>query len=151
MDRPVHAGVVDAVGRIGREQRGLLAGHQARDVLGLRRVAAEEPVVAEHPEVARLRDGIDRRRLGPVVLDVAAAPGRPISAIRSSISAGGEPDAVERVQARQLAEELRQDGLVPFGELSRSGSARCRAPCTSGRRRRARRRRTPSSRAASWP
>jgi hypothetical protein len=51
------AGVVDEVGRVGGDERGLLAVHHAQHVLERGRVAAEQSVVAEDPEVAGLGDG----------------------------------------------------------------------------------------------
>ncbi len=67
----VHAVVGDRVWTVCGEQRGLLAVHQPRDIGRARRVAAEEPVVAQRPEVAESRDWIDRRLFGPLVVHFA--------------------------------------------------------------------------------
>ena len=59
--RMVRAVVVDEVRRIGREQHRPLAVHQPAHVRGAGAVAAEQPVVAEDPEIARARRRVARR------------------------------------------------------------------------------------------
>jgi len=62
VDRAVVAGVVDAIRRIGREQRRALAAHQPREVVRGCGVAAHQAVAAEQPNVTALR-GRDLGRL----------------------------------------------------------------------------------------
>ena len=54
------------VGRVGREERRRRPVEQPRDVVGVRGVAAQEPVVAEHVQLARLDVGL-LGRLGHLV------------------------------------------------------------------------------------
>jgi len=67
----LNAGVVRRVGQ--QQVCGVVAQHPAH-VRGLRGVAAQQPVAAEFPQVARLRDGLGRW-LGHLV-GVAVAGGR---------------------------------------------------------------------------
>jgi hypothetical protein len=104
--RVVPGGVVDEVGRVGGEQVRLLAVHQPRERLGAGRVAAEQPVVAEQPQIAEPGDGLLRRILGAGVVDLGIG------------QCGQEANAVERVLGAQRLEralaandrELRYDG-----------------------------------------
>ena len=57
----VGAVVVDEIRWIGREQDRLLAVHDADDVIGLGAVAAQQPVIAEQPQIARARHRVQRR------------------------------------------------------------------------------------------
>ena len=59
----------DAVGRVGREQRRLLAGHQQLDLGGVGRIAAEQAVRTELVQLTRLRLRLGRR-LGERLLTV---------------------------------------------------------------------------------
>ena len=112
------AGVIDEVGRIGCDERGCLARHDAVHVGELRAVAAEQAVVAEDPEVAGLRDRHGRRRLGTGVVEVRALLGS---------EAGDQPldllvveaYAVERALFAKLFEQAGQRGVIPLGELVR--------------------------------
>ena len=52
---------------VGGDKRGLVAGHDAQRVLEAGRVAAEQAVVPQVPQVAELRDGDDGRLVGAIV------------------------------------------------------------------------------------
>ena len=54
---PYCAGVVDAVGRVGRKKRSFFPIHQPRYVGRLGRIAAKEAVITQEPEVAGLGHG----------------------------------------------------------------------------------------------
>ena len=58
----------DSIRRVSDDAIGLQPRHQPLHILGLRRVSAKQPVVAEQPQVARLCDRVGGR-LGNLVLD----------------------------------------------------------------------------------
>ena len=70
----IGAVVVDQIGRIGGEQDRLLTVHHPDDVLGLGAVAAQQPVLAEQPQVAGTRHWVGRW-LGDDVLAGQAVAG----------------------------------------------------------------------------
>ena len=92
---------LDAVGRVRREQRRRRAVEEPRHVVGVRRVAAQEPMVAEHAELARLDVGL-LGRLGHLV--GVGEPGLRLAAARSPRRAS-EPGVVDR-DVRQEGPEL---------------------------------------------
>jgi hypothetical protein len=115
------AGVVDEVGRVGRDERRLLAVHHAQHVLERGRVAAEQPVVAEDPQVAGLGDGDLGRLVGTVVVEVLVGLLLVAELLHQRVEVlVGVADAVERVLLLELRQELRQLGVVPLGELVRA-------------------------------
>ncbi len=81
---------LDAVRRVGREQRRRRPVEEPRDVVGARRVAAQDPVVAEAPELARL----DVRLLGRL----------------GDLVGVGQPGL--RLVAAEVAEQREQAGVV---------------------------------------
>ena len=119
----VGAVVVDEIGWIGGEQDRLLAVHDADDVVGLRAVAAQQPMIAQQPQIAQAGDRV-HRRLGDDVLAgeaIALVERRqqpveflPVEAGQAEIEAGG----VERVQlgGEQLVIPARKLGQPVVGD-----------------------------------
>ena len=56
--------IIDVVGRVGEHQVGLLPSHQALDRIHRGRISAEQPMVAQNPQISRLSHGelLNRRR-----------------------------------------------------------------------------------------
>jgi hypothetical protein len=116
--RVIAGGVVHEVRRIGREQVRALAAHQSLDRVGARAVAAEQPVLAQDPEIAQPAGGVLRRlaRSGVVQLLVRLVRGELGQKLVDLVVA--EPDAVERVLGAEGVEQGGQGLIVPLGELS---------------------------------
>jgi hypothetical protein len=75
------AAIVDIVGRIGEGHVGELPAEHTLDVGEHGRVTAQEPVLIQHPQIARLRDRMVRQRRRLVVLgqaDLALARQQPL-------------------------------------------------------------------------
>jgi hypothetical protein len=82
------------------------------------RVAAEQAVVAEDPEVAGLGDGDLGRLVGAVVVEVLVGLLLVAELLHQRVEVlVGVADAVERVLLLELRQELGQLGVVPLGEL----------------------------------
>jgi hypothetical protein len=134
--RPL-AGVVDEVGRVGGDERGLLAGHDAVHVLDAGRVAAEQPVVAEAPQVAELRRGHGGRGFGTFVDQVAVDLLLFAQLLDQGVEVLGRvADAVERVLGLELLEQLGRK--LRFVPLTRTRGTGCRPSCRPPRRGRCR-------------
>ena len=115
--RPL-AGVVNQVGRVGGDQRGLVAAHDAQHVLQIGAVAAEQPVVAEYPEVAGLGNRDGGRILSTVVDEVLVDLLLLAQLLHEGVDVVlGVADAVECVLGLELLQQLGQFGLVPLREL----------------------------------
>ncbi len=119
--RMVRAVVVDEVRRIGREQRRPLAVHQPAHVGRAGAVAAEQPVVAEDPEIARPRRRVarrlrhhDRRDARPL-RRLAAADVEGEQLVELGVGEAGERQV--EVVGRQRLQLGGEQRLVPCSEL----------------------------------
>ena len=126
-------GVVDVVGRIAKRHVRELAAEHPLDVGQHRGVAAQQAVVAQDPEVARLADRL-LRRLGDLVLGLIArrlAVGQRQQPLQLR---GVEADQVEVealvAQPRQL---LRQQLVVSSPPAARAGCRRSGRPASAPR------------------
>ena len=108
----------DIVGRVGEDHLGLLAVHQGGDDFGIERVAADEPVRSEPPQVARptaRRDPVGIRQL--IVRRIARLFRR--QALHQLVDLGdreaGDADVEADVGLHQLLQLERQQLFVPAG------------------------------------
>ena len=105
--------VVHVVGRIGEGHVGELALQHPLDIGQHRRVAAQQPVLTQHPQIARLRDRLLRQRRRLVVLGQA----RPAVARQQPLQlARAEADQPEvEAELREIRQLEPQQRLVPAG------------------------------------
>jgi hypothetical protein len=121
--------VVNAVGRIGHDQRGALSvGKEALDVGALGARATQDAMAPEQPQVARARDRLGRRLEVDIVLlgrlvGVELGQNLVQLAIAEAEQAGGRAGGLE------LAEHGGELGLLPHAQALLSRRARSRASC----------------------
>ena len=108
--------VVHVVGRVGEPEVGPALAAHLRDVLRLRRVAADEEVAAKLIHLARLRDGLLRRLGDGVRLRLAVRPRLAAEEVVQLVVAEGEEREVE-ARLLQRGELDLQFLLVPVGDL----------------------------------
>ena len=105
--------VVHVVRRIGEGHVGELAAEHPLDVGQHRRVAAEQPVLTEHPQIARLRDRLLRQRRRLVVLGQARLALARQQPLQLALAEADQPEVeAELGKVRQLEPQQR---LVPAG------------------------------------
>ena len=136
---------LDAVGRVGREQGRRRAVEQPRHVVGVRRVAAQDPVVAQAPELARL-DVRLLGRLGHLVgvgqpgLRLAGRRGRraaragpassTVTSARSAFSFSSSRPAIAPIGSRVARTSASSSGSRSTYRTGTVGSPRDRASAT---------------------
>ena len=112
----IRAVVVHEIRGVGGEERRGFAGHEPRHVLGVSRVAAEQLVIAEQPEIARLSDRVLGRLTSTRIFEV-----RPLLRERAGDQRvhllGGVADAVERILSAKGLKQLRQGRFIERGDL----------------------------------
>ena len=115
--RVVAALVVDQVGRVGGHRGGPLPGHQPPHLAGVRAIAAEQPVVAQQPEIA----GFVTVRLGARA-PRRGRPGQPLPAARGAPGERSLEQAAHRfVFALDRGQQLLQLGAIGRRPWRRSG------------------------------
>ena len=126
-------GVVDVVGRIAKGHVRELAAEHPLDVGQHRGVAAQQAVVAQHPEVARLADRL-LGRLRDLVLGIVR-PGLAVGDRQQPLELGGiEADQVEIEALVPEPGQLRgQQLLAPAGLSAPAGCQRSDRPASAPR------------------
>ena len=92
--------VADCVWRVGLEQHGAFFAHQARDVLRARRIAAQQLVLAELPDLPQTRDRGYRKRRNRVLFGLPRDAGRSVEQL-AQLGAVGHDEA-SQVLEREL-------------------------------------------------
>ena len=105
-------GVVHVIGRIGEAHIGELPIQHPLDIGQHRGIAAEQPVITQHPQIARLGDRLLRQRRCLIVIGQALLPARqqPFQLARA------EADQAEvEAEVREIRQLEPQQRLIPAG------------------------------------
>ncbi|MBK7876326.1 MAG: hypothetical protein IPJ77_11305 [Planctomycetes bacterium] len=121
VDRPVVAGVVDAIGRVRGPEARLGPRHEPREVVGTGRIAAHQPVpISEEPNVPANSHGDLRNVPGTRIIHHPRGRLRGFEFAQEFVDVGRvEADAFERVLGPQRLQQLSQRAVIPGGELVR--------------------------------
>ncbi len=107
---------LDVVGRVGVHELDARPAEQALDVRAGGGIPAEQPVVAEHPEVTPLRDGVVHRLRRDVLVNLAHVGVRDLREQAIDVLVA-EAHAVDGVLRPEFREQPREDAVIPLGEF----------------------------------